>query len=325
MKVGMLGAGRIAGWMAQTINRIDKSENIVNYAIGSRDQAKADAFARENGFAKAYGSYEQLVADPQVDLVYVATPHSHHYDAARMAIEAGKPVIVEKSFTANAREAKALIDLAHERKVFLTEAMWTRYMPLSLKVKELLDAGAIGKPLFLSASLCIPMPHKVKLFQPELAGGALLDVGVYCINFARMYFGGDIAKTVSTCQMHPSGVDIQDTISFNYSDGRVANLWTSGIARSDRRGVICGDGKFITVENINCPESVALWDNYQIVEEYKRPATQLSGYEYEMLACRDALAQGLLESPYMPHSETLAMMQQMDALRAEWGVHFPMD
>ena len=118
----MMGAGRIAGWMAQTINKIDKSEGIENYAIASREQAKADAFARENGFAKAYGSYEQMVEDPAVDLVYVATPHSHHYAAARLAIEAGKAVIVEKSFTANAREAKAPIDLAHERKVFLTEA-----------------------------------------------------------------------------------------------------------------------------------------------------------------------------------------------------------
>ena len=127
-------------------------------------------------------------------------------------------------------QAEALLGRAHELKVFITEAMWTRYMPLSIKIKELIDAGAIGEPRFLTANLCIPMLKKEKLFKPELCGGALLDVGVYCINFARMYFGGDIEKTVSSCQLWPTGVDIQDTISFKYRDGRMANLTTSGIA-----------------------------------------------------------------------------------------------
>lgn len=320
-----MGAGRIAGWMAATINRIDKKEGVENYAIASRELGKAQAFAKEYGFAKAYGSYAEMVQDPEVDLVYVATPHSDHYESALLAVEAGKPVIVEKAFTGNARQAEALLNRAHELKVFITEAMWTRYMPLSIKIKELIDAGAIGEPRFLTANLCIPMLKKEKLFKPELCGGALLDVGVYCINFARMYFGGDIEKTVSSCQLWPTGVDIQDTISFKYRDGRMANLTTSGIARGDRRGVISGDRNCLTVENINCPESITIWEDWKPVQVFKCPETQLSGYEYEMLACRDALADGLLESPYMPHSETLAMMKQMDALRAEWGVKFPMD
>ena len=195
MRLGILGAGWIAQKMAEALK--DKPHGCECHAIGSRSLDKAQAFARTNGIPKAYGSYEELVKDPDIDLIYIATPHSHHYPHTRLAIENGKPCLVEKAFTANTREAEALIDLARSKNLFITEAIWTRYMPLSMKVKELMDSGIIGEPRLLTATLCYMMEDKERILRPELCGGALLDLGVYSLNFARMYFGKDIIRTVS--------------------------------------------------------------------------------------------------------------------------------
>ena len=323
MNIGIIGAGWIAEKIAEAIKGLG-AEDIVAYAIASRDIGKAQAFAAKWGFRKAYGSYAQMVADPEVDLVYVATPHSHHFEHAMLALEAGKPVLCEKAFTANAREARALIEAAERKGLFMTEAIWTRYMPLSVKIREIIESGAIGRLRQISASLCYSMEFKERIVRPDLCGGALLDLGVYCLNFARMYFGGDIAKTDSTCIKGPGGTDLYDTITLQWTDGKVASLQTSALARCNREGLIVGDDGYIVVDNINCVDAVRVYRNYQLVAEYF-PEGRVNGYEYELIACRDALSAGLLESPYMPHAETIAIMEQMDALRACWGVRFPMD
>ena len=188
-KIGIIGCGHIAEKMAATINGMQEAES---YAVASRSIEKAQAFATKWNFSKAYGSYEELVTDSEVDLVYIATPHSHHYEHARLCIMNGKPVLCEKSFTANAHQAEELIRLAEEKNIFITEAIWTRYMPLSVKMKELLDEGVIGKPYTLSANLGYVIADKDRIAKPELAGGALLDIGVYTLNFAAMAFGSDI-------------------------------------------------------------------------------------------------------------------------------------
>ena len=321
-KLGIIGAGRIAGLMSQTITPIPGYEV---YAIASRSMEKAQAFALRYGCTRAYDSYEALVQDPDVDLVYIATPHSHHYSHTRLALEHGKPCLVEKSFTANAAEAKKLIDFAHQRGIFITEAMWTRYMPLSHKIKEIMDSGIIGQPHILQASLCYMMLKKQRIFLPELAGGALLDVGVYALNFARMYFGTDIVRQVSNCQIGPSGMDMQECISLSYADGKMANLQSGALCFNDRRGIISGTEGYISVDNINCPNRVEVWRNYELVATYEHPADMVTGYEYEVFESKRCIEAGLLESPMMPHAETLSIMQQMDSLRQEWGVRFPMD
>ncbi len=196
MNIGIIGAGWIADKMGETLSGVPADKGLVKYAIASRDIVKARSFAEHWGFKKAYGSYQELVDDPDVDLVYIATPHSHHYPHTKLALEAGKPVLCEKAFMANAREAEEILNLAHRKGIFITEAIWTRYMPLSLKVKELLDAGEIGEPRIVNASLCYYMDHKERILRPDLCGGALLDLGVYSINFARMYFGSDFASCV---------------------------------------------------------------------------------------------------------------------------------
>lgn len=322
-KIGIIGAGWIADKMAETVSGL---RDVEKYAISSRSLDKARAFAKQWDFKRAYGSYKELVEDPEVDLVYIATPHSHHFEHASLAIEAGKPVLCEKAFTANAREADALLNLAHKRGVFITEAIWPRYMPVALKVKELLDGGAIGRPMQLSATLCYPMMDKPRILLPELCGGALMDLGVYCLHFARMYFGSDIARTSSSCLQTDLGMDIYNEETLYYRDGRVACLQSSALSRDNRQGVITGTDGYMVVDNVNSPTGIHIFDlDYNLKQEYFSPAGQITGYEYEVLASRDAIAQGLLESPFIPHQETLEVMKMMDAFRAEWGVRFPMD
>ncbi len=322
IRVGIIGAGWIAHKMAQALAPLKDAEVL---AIASRSQQKAQEFADEYGIARAYGSYEELVSDADVDLVYIATPHSHHYQHTRLALEHNKPVLVEKAFTANAAEAQELIEMARERKLFLTEAIWTRYMPLSHKVKELMESGIIGEPRVLTATLCYMMEHKERIVRPDLCGGALLDLGVYVLNFARMYFGTDIARTVTNCHLGPTGMDMMESISLSYADGKMANLQAGCLTLNDRQGIISGVDGYIRVDNVNCPELVEVYRDYQLVERIERPADMVNGYEYQVLECKRCLEEGLLESPMMPHAETLSIMKQMDALRKEWGVRYPMD
>lgn len=341
MKIGIIGSGWIADKMAITITNLQKSETvkalqtamgvkptgetIEKYAIAARSQQRAQQFADEHGFQKAYGSYEELVNDPEVELVYIATPHSHHKEHALLAINAGKHVLVEKAFTANTSEAQTVLDAAKARGVFCMEAVWTRCMPLSHKVSELLKAGAIGNPEVLYASLCYDNEEKERIQRPELCGGTLLDLGVYSINFARMYFGKGHASMHSACLKGETGVDLSGTITLLWNDGRMANLQSSVRAWCNRMGMIAGRKGYIEVQNINCPEKVTLYHDYKPIETFLPPKEQSTGYEYEVLASLDAIRSGQLESPFMPHAETIAIMQMMDSLRQEWGVVYPAD
>ena len=321
-KIGILGAGWIAEKMTETVAAMDGYEI---FAVASRSLEKAQAFASKWNICKAFGSYEELVSEKEIDMIYIATPHSHHYQHTKLAIEHGKPCLVEKAFTANAREAKDLLELAKKRNVFVTEAIWTRYMPLSHKIKELLENGAIGEPRLLSASLCYPLEDKERITNPALCGGALLDVGVYVLNFARMYFGNNVVKTMTNCQLGETGMDMQESISLSYADGKMANLQAGARCLNDRQGIISGTEGYIRVDNVNCPERVEVYRNYSLVETYLKPENMISGYEYQVMESRRCIESGLLESPMMPHAETISVMQQMDSLRKEWGVIYPMD
>lgn len=320
--VGIIGTGWIADKMALTLTGLNPD---MKYAVASRDIGRAKDFAARWNFKKAYGSYRELVDDPDVDLVYIATPHSHHFDCASMAIEAGRPVLCEKAFTANARQAYNLLDLAHKKGVFITEAIWTRYMPLSLEIKKQIDNGAIGEPRLLNASLCYYMEFKERILRGDLCGGALLDLGVYCLNFCRMYFGTDIIGTESYCIKGKTGMDMHDVISLKYPGGRIANLQASTLCLCGRIGQICGTEGYIIVDNINCPQSATIYRDYEPVTVLNIPEKQITGYEYQVTASFEAIAEGKLESHYMPHQETLDIMKQMDSLRKEWGVVYPMD
>ena len=320
--VGIIGAGWIADKMAEALAPL---QDYCVYAIASRSLDKAKAFAQSWNIPKAYGSYEELVEDKDVDLVYIATPHSHHFPHTMLALEHGKPVLVEKAFTANTREAEILLETAHRKGLFITEAIWTRYMPLSHKVKEIMESGIIGEPRLLTATLCYMMEFKERILRPDLCGGALLDLGVYALNFARMYFGTDIVKTVSNCQLGTTGMDMQECISLCFADGKMVNLQAGTLCLNDRQGIINGTEGYIRVDNINCPHVVEVYRNYELVARYTKPEDMVNGYEYQVYECRRCIEEGLLESPMMPHAETLSIMKQMDDLRKEWGVVYPMD
>lgn len=321
-RIGIIGAGWIAEKMCDAIAPFTDMEI---YAISSRTREKAKAFAADHNIEKAYGSYEEMVCDPAIDLVYIATPHSHHYDHAMLALEHGKPVLVEKAFTANARQAEKLIETAKSKGLFITEAIWTRYMPLSHKVREIIESGIIGEPRILTATLCYMMENKERIVSSDLCGGALLDLGVYTLNFARMYFGTDIVKTVTNCHLGPSGMDMHESISLSFADGKMANLQSGALCLNDRQGIISGTEGYIKVDNINCPEVVEVYRNYELVERYTKDDDMVNGYEYQVIECRRCINEKLMESPMMPHEETISIMKQMDDLRKEWGVRYPYD
>lgn len=321
-RIGIIGAGWIAHKMTLGIAPL---KDIEIYAIASRSIEKAKEFATEHNIPAAYGSYEEMLVDPEVDLVYIATPHSHHFAHAMLALEHGKPVLVEKAFTANAKQAEILIETARSKGLFITEAIWTRYMPLSHKIREIMESGIIGDPRIITATLCYMMEHKERIVRPDLCGGALLDLGVYALNFARMYFGTDIVKTVSNCHLGPTGMDMHESISLSYADGRMANLQSGALCLNDRQGIISGTEGYIRVDNINCPEVVEVYRNYELVARFTRPEDMINGYEYQVIEAKRCIESGLTESPMMPHEETISIMKQMDALRKEWGVLYPYD
>lgn len=322
MRVGIIGTGWIAEKAAITLNGMDNCEAL---AVGSRSQEKAEAFASKWGIAKAHGSYRELIDDPDVDLVYVGTPHSHHFDVTKEALLAGKPCLVEKAFMANYRQAKEIVDLAHDRKVFLAEAIWTRYQPVVGMVRQFMKDGRIGEPRLLTATLGYSMGEKPRIMRPDLCGGALLDLGVYALNFVRMFFPADIVSMESQCVKSDTGMDLTNAISLVLSDGMLCNLQSSAACVGDNIGVIAGTEGNLIIDNINNPQQITVNGLDRTYIETIHVPKQITGYEYQFVACRQALIDGLLEPREMPHAETLYVMQLMDGLRRKWGVRYPMD
>ena len=322
MKVGIIGTGWIAEKAAITLKGLTTCEA---YAVGSRKQETAQVFAEKWNIPKAYGSYAELIADPDVDLLYIGTPHSHHYDVTKEAILAGKPCLVEKAFMANARQTKEILDLAHERGVFLAEAIWTRYQPAVNIVRNLIADGRIGTPKLITATLGYSMGQKERIMRPDLCGGALLDLGVYVINFVRMFTDSEIKSIDGYCVKSDTGMDLTNTITMLLSDGIVANVQSSAACVGDNIGVIAGTEGNLIIDNVNNPQTITVNGPDRTYIETIRVPQQITGYEYQFLACRQALKEGLLEPREMPHDEVLYIMQLMDELRKKWGVHYPMD
>lgn len=320
MKFSILAPGGIARKMAEAVFGL---ESVQRYAVASRTYDKAKAFADEWGFEKAYGSYEEMLEDPEVELVYVATPHSHHYQYARMCLEHGKHVLVEKAFTVNAAQAEELIRLSEEKGLLLTEAIWTRYMPSRRMIDELVDSGVIGEVTSLTANLGYVLDHVERMQNPELAGGALLDLGVYPINFAMMVFHSKIKNVASSAVMSPKGIDWMNSITLTFEDGKMAVLHSNMLAQTDREGVINGSKGYIEIQNINNCEEIRVFNlDREITARYQVP-DQINGYEYEVIACQKAIEDGRVECEEMPHSETLKVMKLMDEIRGQWGMKYP--
>ena len=313
MNLAILGAGKIAATMAKTVQEM---EDVSLYAVASRDAGRAAEFAENYGVEKSFGSYEEMLKDDGIDLVYVATPHSHHFEHAKLCIDHGRAVLCEKAFTWNAAQAEELLAYAKEKKVLITEAMWVRYMPASVMLKDLLAEGRIGKVIGLTANLGYSLMHVERMVRLELAGGALLDLGVYTLNFATWILGDDYRDFTVAAVKHDTGVDKAEFVNLIYPDGTAAGLFNTMEATTDRKGYIYGTEGHIVVDNINNFEAFHIYNNdYELVETIERPA-QISGYEYEVLACKKALEEGWLECPEMPHEHTLRMMRLLDEIKA---------
>lgn len=319
MKLGILGAGGIASTMAKTVAGM---KDVEAYAVAARDLGRAQVFAQKYEVKKAYGSYEETLADDEVELVYIATPHSHHYLHAKMCLEAGKYVLCEKAFTVNAEQAQKLFDLAKEKKLLITEAIWTRYMPSRKMINDIIESGVIGEVTAVTANLSYTVSHVERIRKPELAGGALLDVGVYPINFASMVLG-DKVKDVKATAIFQNGVDILDSIAMVFEGDRMATLQCGAREISDRMGSIFGTRGYMQVQNINNPEKITVFDTeHKEVASYVVPE-QISGYEYEVESCMKAIQEGKLECPEMPHAETIRIMKILDDIRKSWNYEIP--
>ena len=322
MKVGIIGAGRIAANMAKTLDGMDDA---AAYAIAARNLDRAQKFAKEWGFEKAYGSYEELVNDPEVELIYIATPHPFHIEHAKLCINHGKPVLCEKPFTVNAVGAKEVFALAKEKEVFITEAIWTRYLPSRKIIDDIIASGEIGEIKGISANLGYDMHTKERLIDPKLAGGALLDVGIYPLNFASMVLGDDVEETLSSCVKLDSGVDAQNSIILKYKNGSMASIQSSALTGTEQYGMIYGTKGYLIAENINDITAVKVYTpDREFVREITMPE-QITGFEYEVRASMKAIREGKLECMEMPHEESIRIMEQMDGLRKDWGIEYPFE
>lgn len=320
MNIAILGAGSIAGKMAGTLSQM---EEVKRYAIAARDYDRALSFKETYGFERAYGSYEEMVQDEAVEMVYIATPHSHHFEHAKLCLEHGKHVLCEKPFTINEKEARELFRLAKEKNVFITEATWTRFMPSRKLIDEVIASGILGNIATVTANIGYPIMHKQRIMEPTLAGGALLDIGIYTINFALMVLGHDIEEVHSTAMLSDKGVDMQNSITLTFKDNKMAILNSSAMVAINRQGVIAGDKGYMVIENINNCEGITIYNSdHQILKKVQIPE-QITGYEYEVRATVKAIQEGKLECEEMPHEETLRVMRLMDGLRREWGVIYP--
>lgn len=295
------------------------------HAVGSRSMDRAQAYAKTNQVAKAYGSYEDLVADPDLDVIYISSPHPAHFPNAMLALQAGKHVLLEKPFTINASEAKKLVDLARSKKLFVMEAMWTRFLPNHVDLFSKISDGIIGRPLYLIAdhNQYLPASKAARLHDPELGGGALLDLGVYPISLAHRLFGKPSRIQASSVLMHEV-IDESTATIFDYSSGAQAMTHSSVRVDGPIRAFILGDKGRVELEKSfydHTPFTVFDQSN-QVVYRYEGKI-EGRGMQYQALEVERCIEAGLTESTIMPLDETIEIMQVMDEVRALTGIKYP--
>lgn len=321
---GIIGTGNIAGSFATALKSMEDSTLL---AVASRNHSRSKEFAERFQIEKAYGSYEELACDPDIDAVYIAVPHTEHKVNAELCIRNKKAVLCEKPFTINSKDSKELIDIAKEEKVFLMEAMWTKFLPASQRVKEWIDEGRIGKVVHIKASFGFYSKFDInsRLYNPALGGGALLDVGIYPISYATFLLDKLPDKIVSSAVIGKSRVDEQNVIIFQYEDGVIADLSSSISGESGMDALIVGEEGYIKVDNFWKAESAQMYDNnHRCIEDFKA-SFKANGYEYEAYEVNRCIREGKLESPIHPLQSTLDIMTLMDEIRSQWGLVYPQE
>ena len=320
---GILSTGYIADLFAKGLQAVPDAELL---AVGSRSQATADTFGARFNIPRRYASYEQVAHDPDIDVVYVGTPHPFHKANTLMCLNAGKAVLCEKPFAINAREAEAMVRLAREKKLFLMEAMWTRFFPLMVRVREMLAQGVIGEPRMALADFGFRTDFNPqhRLFNPDLGGGAMLDVGIYPLSFASMVLGTP-ARITGMMSPGEARTDDQSAYLLGYEGGQLAVLCSAVRTETPQEAQIFGTEGRIHIHS-------QFWRPRRLTLTLKGKDDQLmdfphegNGYNFQAVEVDNCLRAGKLESGVMPLDETLAIMRTMDQLRAQWGLRYPME
>jgi predicted dehydrogenase len=332
---GILSTGYIANLFAEGLTALDDATLV---AVGSREQTSADVFGEKWNVPHRHGSYEALANDPDVEVIYIGTPHPFHYENTLMCLNAGKHVLVEKPFAMNARQTREMIDLARQKGLFLMEAMWTRYLPAMVQVRKWIADGEIGDIELVRAhfSFMTDFDPASRLFAPELGGGALLDAGIYPISFAHMILG--TPNTVSgIASLGKTGTDDRSAYLFGYDGGKAA-LLSSGVqlAVPVEADVFGTKGcikihepwlrpRVVTLAKPPLPgsDTSLIYDGIPFDKQTVHPPTRGNGYNYEAAEVGQCIRAGKYESAIMPLDETLAIMGTLDKLRAQWDLTYP--
>jgi predicted dehydrogenase len=311
---GIIGTGGIAQTFA---NDLQFTDDGVVAAVGSRSQASADSFGERFGAARRYDSYEGLVHDEGIDAVYVATPHPMHFANASLALDASKPVLVEKAFTMTGQEARDLVSKAREKKLFMMEAMWTRFLPHVVELRELIQAGRLGDLVSFEADhgKWFELDPGFRLFAPELGGSALLDLGVYPVSFASMLLGTP-EKITAMIEPAFTGVDGQVSMIFGYANGAQSTLTTTSLARTATRACVSGTLARVEIEgDFYAPTTFTLISRDGEREVFTFETTG-RGLHYQAQEVARCLRAGLLESDVLPLDETVSIMETMESVLA---------
>lgn len=318
---GILSTGVIAKNFADTVGKMNGETRVL--AVASRTKESADAFADQYGIERRYDSYEALAKDPDVDIVYVATPHSRHYEDMNLMISNGKHVLCEKSFTVDSQQAKEIFALAREKKVFLMEAFWTKILPIYREVEKVVSSGAIGDIRMVTAQYGYTTAREARKFVPELAGGTLLDIGVYAIGFACMFLGYEYDAIQSNLVMNSAGTDAIDAIILRKGNA-VAQLTTAIGAAMPVFGGIYGTKGHIDVPDFKNPQAFTVCVDGEEPYTVKRPF-EVNGFEYEIREAMACVREGRLESGVMTPEQSIATMAIMDEIRRQNGFAFPFE
>ena len=318
---GIISTGNIANHFVEALKTLENAEVL---AVGSRSQETANNFSEKWSIPGAYASYEELYKDPDVDIVYVGTPHNIHHWNVIDALNAGKHVLCEKSFAINATQSREMVALAREKKLFLMEAMWNRFQPWYSVAREIIDSGQLGEPQTLKADLSFKMEFdpEHRLFNPHLAGGALLDLGVYPIALSFLFFGKpeSIESSMHLCE---TVVDDQVSMNFSYNNGASAELGCSSRFTSNTNPRLIGSKGYLEINGIiPRPEKLSLHINGQEPQIIQTPYAG-NAYQYEAQAVMNMLDKARIEHPLMPLDETIQIIEVMDKIRSDGGLIYP--
>ncbi len=319
MKVSIIGTGHIAHSMARTIKVVDEAEF---YAVASRTLEAAEKFAEEFDIPKAYGSYDELINDPEIELVYIATIHPLHYELSKKLLEKGKSVLCEKPICINSAHAEDLFRIAREHNAFICEAVWTRFFPWVKEIKEIISSGEIGKPVLMQSNFGSKKTASSWIHDPKLGGGALLDLGIYNVTAASMLLGDDFEIEYSVGKLSEAGVDDHSLTVIKYKNGVTASLMSCTDMCTDSKITLMCENGIIEIAG------VSNWKSTRVYNEQKELIREITpkfktGYVFELEACIKAIKEGKIECAEMPHSESLFVLGVMDDMRARWGMKYP--